>query len=214
MNNVYENNMKFVPFLKFINKYKIIIIITVISILLFVAYFVISNQIKKQNNEKASVIFNDWKNEISKENLDQDALTTIIGNLLENYEATGYTQLALLDHANYLAKSNNFEESLKSFNKVIELTNGFNGNKIYNKMARISAARILIDLERYDESLQKIEIYSSTNTNAYIHELIGDILLKQQKNDLAIEQYNLASEKYADETSRSIISMKIASVGY
>ena len=81
-------------------------------------------------------------------------------------------------------------------------------------MARISAARILIDLERYDESLQKIEIYSSTNTNAYIHELIGDILLKQQKNDLAIEQYNLASEKYTDETSRSIISMKIASVGY
>ena len=81
-------------------------------------------------------------------------------------------------------------------------------------MARKSAARILIDLERYDESLQKIEIYSSTNTNAYIHELIGDILLKQQKNDLAIEQYNLASEKYADETSRSIISMKIASIGY
>ena len=64
MNNVYENNMKFVPFLKFINKYKIIITITIISVLLFVAYFVISNQIKKQNNEKASVIFNDWKNDI------------------------------------------------------------------------------------------------------------------------------------------------------
>jgi len=61
--------------------------------------------------------------------------------------------------------------------------------------------------------LSMIELYSSGATNGYIHELTGDILAKQNKNELAIAQYELASEKYNDETSQSIISMKIANLG-
>ena len=55
--------------------------------------------------------------------------------------------------------------------------------------------------------------FSSNSTNGYIHELSGDILLKQNKIDLAISQYELASSKYNDETSKSIISMKISNIG-
>ena len=38
-----------------------------------------------------------------------------------------------------------------------------------------------------------IEIYSSSSTNGYVHELTGDILVKQNKNNLAITQYELAA---------------------
>ena len=58
-----------------------------------------------------------------------------------------------------------------------------------------------------------IKEFSSSNTNGYIHELTGDILVKQEKNDLAKAQYDIALKKYSDETSKSIISMKIASTG-
>ena len=213
MNNVYENNMRFVPFLKFLDKYKKIIVAIFIVVILAITFFIISNQIEKQNNEEASVIYSEWLEELSNENPNLDNLNTILNQLLEDYKNTGYTKLALLSKANIDAKSNEFNQALENFNILIDLTDGFGGNKIFNKMARVSAARILLTLDRYEEALKMIETYSSSGTNGYIHELTGDILVKQNKNNLAIAQYELAAAKYSDETSKSIISMKIANIG-
>ena len=213
MNNVYENNMRFVPFLKFLDKYKKIIVAIFIVVILAITFFIISNQIEKQNNEEASVIYSEWLEELSNENPNLDNLNTILNQLLEDYKNTGYTKLALLSKANMDAKSNEFNQALENFNILIDLTNGFGGNKIFNKMARVSAARILLALDRYEEALKMVDTYSSSGTNGYIHELTGDILVKQNKNNLAIAQYELAAAKYSDETSKSIISMKIANTG-
>ena len=213
MNNVYENNMRFVPFLKFLDKYKKIIVAIFILVILAITFFIVSNQIEKQNNEEASVIYSEWLEEISNENPSLDNLNNILNQLLKDYKNTGYTKLALLSKANMDAKSNEFNQALESFNILIDLTDGFGGNKIFNKMARVSAARILLTLDRYAEALKMIEIYSSSSTNGYVHELTGDILVKQNKNNLAIAQYELAAAKYSDETSKSIISMKIANIG-
>ena len=213
MNNVYENNMKFLPFLKFINKYKKIIIAISVLLILTIAYLVVSNQIEKQNNEEASIVYNDWLEELSNETPNEDNLNIILNKLLKNYKDTGYTKLALLSKANLDANINKSEEALKNFNTLIDLTSGYGGNKIFNKMGRVSAARILLSEDRYAEALKMIEVYSSSATNGYIHELTGDILIKQNKNDLALVQYELAAKKYSDETSKSIISMKIANIG-
>ena len=213
MNNVYENNMKFLPFLKFINKYKKIIIAISVLLILTIAYLVVKNQIEKQNNEEASIVYNDWLEELSNETPNEDNLNIILNKLLKNYKDTGYTKLALLSKANLDANINKSEEALKNFNTLIDLTNGYGGNKIFNKMGRVSAARILLSEDRYAEALKMIEVYSSSTTNGYIHELTGDILIKQNKNDLALVQYELAANKYSDETSKSIISMKIANIG-
>ena len=213
MNNVYENNMRFVPFLKFLDKYKKIIVAIFILVILAITFFIISNQIEKQNNEEASVLYSEWLEELSNENPNLDNLNTILNQLLEDYKNTGYTKLALLSKANMDAKSNKFNQALENFNILIDLTNGFGGNKIFNKMARVSAARILLALDRYEEALKMVDTYSSSGTNGYIHELTGDILVKQNKNNLAITQYELAAAKYSDETSKSIISMKIANIG-
>ena len=213
MNNVYENNMRFVPFLKFLDKYKKIIVVIFILAILAITFFIISNQIEKQNNEEASVIYSEWIEELSNENPNLDNLNTILNQLLEDYKNTGYTKLALLSKANMDAKSNEFNQALENFNTLIDLTDGFGGNKIFNKMARVSAARILLTLDRYEEALKMIDTYSSSSTNGYIHELTGDILVKQNKSNLAIAQYELAAAKYSDETLKSIISMKIANIG-
>jgi predicted negative regulator of RcsB-dependent stress response len=98
------------------------------------------------------------------------------------------------------------------FSKLVKLTNGINGNKLYNKLARVSAARLLFANTNYDEALIMIEKYSSSSTNAYIHELTGDILMKKDSISLAKEQYQIAKEKYIDEASLSIISMKLANI--
>ena len=213
MNNVYENNMKFLPFLKFLDKYKKILIALVILIVLVISFFVISSQLQKENNESAAIVYDDWIEEISQENPSIENLDNILTTLLKEYPKTGYTELALLNKANFDAKLDNLDDSLMNFKKLIDLTDGFNGNKIFNKMSRVSSARILLSLERYDEALEMIKEFSSSNTNGYIHELTGDILVKQEKNDLAKAQYDIALKKYSDETSKSIISMKIASTG-
>ena len=213
MKNEYENNMRFLPVLRFFEKYKKIIISLFIIIIIATAYFVISSQVKKQNNENASVIYSLWLKEISVENPDPENLDSILNQLTTEYKNTGYTQLALLNKASLDARNNNIELALINFKTLIELTDGFNGNKIFNKIARVSASRLLLSNGNYEEALSLIELYSSGSTNGYIHELTGDILAKQNKIELAVAQYKLASEKYNDEASQSIISMKIANIG-
>ena len=213
MNNEYENNMRFLPILKFFDKYKKVIILIILTIIISIGYLVLSNQAKKQNNEKASLIYTEWLKEISLESPDTIKLNNMLEQLLAEFKNTGYAQLALLNKASFDARNNNIELSLMNFKKLVELTDGYNGNKIFNKIARVSASRLLLSNGQYDEALSLIELYSSNATNGYIHELTGDILAKQGKIELALAQYELASDKYNDETSQSIISMKIANLG-
>ena len=212
MNNVYENNMRFVPFLKFIDKYKNVLILVAVLIVVSIAYFVVNNQIEKNKSEQASIVYKEWIQEISLENPDSDNLNKLLDIFLDDFKSTGYTQLALLSKANLDAKSNDYEGSLNNFKKLIKITDGLNGNKIYNKIARVSAARLLLSMDKYEDALSMIDLYSSSETNGYIHELTGDILLQQDKIDLAITQYKKAEKKYNDESSRTIISMKIANI--
>ena len=213
MNNVYENNMRLLPFLKFVESYKRLIVFLSAVVIIVIGYFVISNQIYKQKNEEAAVIYEDLEGLFKLGAEDNERIDEILENLLINYRSTGYTQLALLNKASLDANNNKLQESLENFKMLINITDGRNGNKIYNKMARISAARILLSQNQYDEALNMIEMFSTDSNNGYIHELIGDILVKQNKIELARVQYQMASDKYSDEMSKSIISMKIANIG-
>tara|TARA_Y100001947_G_scaffold116435_1_gene100576 strand:+ start:39 stop:683 length:645 start_codon:yes stop_codon:yes gene_type:complete len=212
MNNVYENNMRFVPLLKFIDKYKNVLILVAVLLVGSIAYFVIDNQIEKNKSEQASIVYKEWLQEISQENPNNDNLNKLLDRFLNDFKNTGYTQLALLSKANLDAKLNDYEKSLDNFKKLIQITDGFSGNKIYNKIARVSAARLLLSMDKFDDALSMIDVYSSSDTNGYIHELTGDILLQQDKIDLAISQYKKAEKKYNDESSRTIISMKISNI--
>ena len=212
MNNVYENEMRFAPFLKFIDKYKNLLILLVVILLGAVTYFVVNNQVEKNKSEQAAIVYKEWLEEISQENPNNENLNNLLDKFLNDYKNTGYTQLALLSKANFDANSNNYMDSLDNFKKLIEITNGFNGNRIYNKIGRVSASRLLLSMEKYDEALEMIDLYSSSDTNGYIHELTGDILLEQGKIELAISQYEKAANKYTDESSQTIVAMKISNI--
>ena len=212
MNNVYENEMRFAPFLKFIDKYKNLLILLVVLLVGTVTYFVVNNQIEKKKSEQAALVYKEWLVEISQENPNNENLNNLLDKFLNDYKNTGYTQLALLSKANFDANSNNYMDSLDNFKKLIEITNGFNGNRIYNKIGRVSASRLLLSMEKYDEALEMIDLYSSSDTNGYIHELTGDILLEQGKIELAISQYEKAANKYTDESSQTIVAMKISNI--
>ena len=212
MNNVYENNMRFLPLLKFLDKYKILLISTTILLLGIIVFIVVNNQIQDKKSEQASDLYKEWLTIFSEDNPDTVEINKMLKIFLNDYKKTGYTKLALLSKANLDAKLENYEESIRNFKQIIELTSGYSGNKIFNKIARVSASRLLLSSDKYEEALQMLDIYSSSDTNAYIHELMGDILYKQQKNELAMSQYEMAAEKYTDETSKSIISMKISNI--
>ena len=212
MNNVYENNIRFLPLLKFLDKYKILLISTTILLLGIIVFIVVNNQIQDKKSEQASDLYKEWLTIFSEDNPDTVEINNMLKIFLNDYKKTGYTKLALLSKANLDAKLENYEESIRNFKQIIELTSGYSGNKIFNKIARVSASRLLLSSDKYEEALQILDIYSSSDTNAYIHELMGDILYKQQKNELAMSQYEMAAEKYTDETSKSIISMKISNI--
>ena len=212
MNEVYENNMRFLPLLKFLDKYKKYFIAIVLLIILVISYFVINNQITKTNNENAAKIYDQWLVEVSKESPDSDAIDSILNNLISNYKNSGYTKIAILMKANIDANKNDLENALVNFKILMQLTDGFGGNKVLNKIARVSIARIELSNNHYDKALDAIQNYSNIDSNAYIHELAGDILVKQDKLELAKKQYEKALEKYTDQNSSSILNIKIANL--
>ena len=96
MNNVYENEMRFAPFLKFIDKYKNLLILLAVILLGAVTYFVVNNQLEKKKSEQAALVYKEWLVEISQENPNNENLNNLLDKFLNDYKNTGYTQLALL----------------------------------------------------------------------------------------------------------------------
>ena len=134
MNNVYENNIRFLPLLKFLDKYKILLISLTILLLGIIVFFVINNQIQDKKSEQASDLYKEWLTIFSEDNPDTVEINKMLKIFLNDYKKTGYTKLALLSKANLDAKLENYEESIKNFKEIIELTNGYSGNKIFNKI--------------------------------------------------------------------------------
>jgi len=211
MNEIFENNKLATRVSNFYNLHRSSIIAIVVMILMTIFSVLALAQISKSNNEKAAAIYNKWTlQEIETED-GQNISKDLFDELLNSYKKTGYTKLALLNQASIDAKNGLNEESLNKFLMLIDLTDGFSGNDLFNKIARVNAARLLYAEEKYDEALNLLEKYSSSST-VMIHELLGDILTKQEKVDLAKDQYLLSKDKYTDEALTSIVSMKISNL--
>ena len=84
MNDVYENNMRFLPLLKFIEKYKKILTFIAITIILAITFLIISNQVAKKNNLEAASIYTIFLEELSSINPDDSELNNILDNLFLN----------------------------------------------------------------------------------------------------------------------------------
>ncbi|MFL2698576.1 MAG: YfgM family protein [Gammaproteobacteria bacterium] len=211
MNEIFENDSVITRVHNFYNTYKALIIGIAVIVLTTIFVFFALNQISKSNNENAAEIYNDWTLQEIETDDGKKISTDLFNELIGSYKKTGYTKLALLNQASSDARNGLNIESLNKFFMLIEITDGFGGNELFNKIARVNAARLLYADKKYDEALNLLEKYSSSSS-AMIHELLGDILAKQEKIDLAKNQYLLSKDKYTDETSTSIVSMKISNL--
>ena len=209
MNNIYENNRFTNIFIKN-RKYWIFVFIIIASI---VVYSFTKIFIDNKNNELAAELYSKWELELSNKNADDLNISdSLFNELISDYSTTGYAKIALLKQASININNKNFDNALNQYLTLIDLTDGFKGNKLFNKIARINSARLYYNQEQYTEALLLLEKYATSSTDAIIHELIGDILKKQEKYDLAKDQYLRAKEKYNENLSLSIINMKLTSV--
>ena len=211
MNEVFENNTALGTINNFVTKNRIALIIILATILLTGFIFFAINFIKNSNNEKAGKIYNKLiSQDIGSEEgkLISEELFT---ELLNSYKKTGYTKIALMNKASLYAKDNMMDQAIEYFSILKDLTNGFGGDELLNKIANINLARIYYSIQDYDKALKALEKYDSSS-NALIHELLGDILSKQKKIDLAKNQYLLAKELYTDEVSTEIVAMKLTNL--
>jgi predicted negative regulator of RcsB-dependent stress response len=211
MNEIFENDSVITRVHNFYNTYKALIIGIAVIVLTIIFVFFALNQISKSNNENAAEIYNDWTLQEIETDDGKKISTDLFNELIGSYKKTGYTKLALLNQASSDARNGLNIESLNKFFMLIEITDGFGGNELFNKIARVNAARLLYADKKYDEALNLLEKYSSSSS-AMVHELLGDILAKQEKIDLAKNQYLLSKDKYTDETSTLIVSMKISNL--
>lgn len=210
MNEILENNTAITSLRNFYMNYRKPILLIIGAILVLVSANLINNQIKNINNVQAAEIYNKWIAQETDTEEGKLLSDELFDDLINSYKKTGYANIALLNQASLKAKNGDLELALNYFLALKDNTKGIGGNDLFSKIASINAARIMYAQENYDKALQILEEYSSSN--ASIHELVGDILYKQGKLDLAKDQYNLAKEKYTDNASISIISMKISNL--
>ena len=192
------------------DRYRTLLISTVIALIVAFGISFSLKAVSKINDEKAAIVFNEWADFLSRD--DTANAEKSFDNLMSSFSKTGYAKIALLDTATKEASEGKTTEALDKFTLLIELTDGYGGNKIYNKLARVNSARLLASENELDKALSLLEKYSSSTSNAFIHELTGDILAKKDQSLLAKDQYIRAEELYSDETSKSIVAIKIANL--
>ncbi|MDC1444074.1 tetratricopeptide repeat protein [Gammaproteobacteria bacterium] len=210
MNEIYDNDNRFSAMQTFFNKYRTLLISTVIALIVAFGISFSLKAVSKINDEKAAIVFNEWADFLSRDDIANAEKS--FDNLMSSFSKTGYAKIALLDTATKEASEGKTTEALDKFTLLIELTDGYGGNKIYNKLARVNSARLLASENELDKALSLLEKYSSSTSNAFIHELTGDILAKKDQSLLATDQYIRAEELYSDETSKSIVAIKIANL--
>ena len=193
--------------INFFKDYKFYIFSFIFVTAISIGGYLFSNNLKTNQIQAAKVIYEDWQMASTQEDSDK-----LFEDLTVNYSNTGYSYLALLKKGSDLARDDNLEASLEIFYQLKENSDGFFGNSLINGIARTNIARISIALGKFEDALSVLEKYSS-DEDAYTHELKGDALSGVGSNELAIQQYQSAIEKYTDNGLRNLVELKINNLG-
>ena len=189
--------------INFFKDYQLYIFSVIFVIAISVGGYLFSNNLKTNQIQAAKMIYENWQIASSQEESDE-----LFEDLTVNFSNTGYSHLALLKKGSDLAKENNLEGSLEVFYQLKESSDGFFGNNLINDIARTNIARISIALGLFEDALSALEKYSN-DEDAYTHELKGDALSGVGSNELAIQQYQSAIDKYSDNGLKNLVELKI-----
>ena len=203
MVTVRSDEERVLSIINFFKDYNFYILSVVLTITISVGGYFFSESVKSKQIQTAKVLYEDWQITSVQEYREE-----LFQNLTENYSDTGYSHLALLKTGSDLARENNLVESIDIFYQLKENSDGFFGNSLINGIARTNIARISIALGDFEDALKVLEKYSN-DEDAYTHELKGDALSGVGNDDLALQQYQSAFEKYTDNGLRNLVQLKI-----
>ena len=203
MVTVRSDEERVLSIINFFKDYKFYILSIILLVAISVGGYFFSESVKSNKIQAAKALYEDWQVTSAQEGREQ-----LFQNLTENYSDTGYSHLALLKKGSDLAKENKLQESLNLFYQLKDNSDGFFGNALMNGIARTNIARISISLGNFEDALAVLEKYSN-DEDAYTHELKGDALSGLGKDDLALQQYQSAFEKYSDNGLRNLVELKI-----
>ena len=203
MVTVRSDEERVLSIINFFKDYKFYILSVILAVAISVGGYFFLENVESNQIQAAKVLYEDWQ--ATSANEDKEKL---FQNLTENYSDTGYSHLALLKKGSDLAKENNLDESLDLFYQLKENSDGFFGNSLMNGIARTNIARISISLGKFEDALAVLEKYSK-DEDAYTLELKGDALSGVGNDDLALQQYQSALEKYTDNGLRNLVEFKI-----
>ena len=203
MVTVRSDEERVLSIINFFKDYKFYILSVIFLVAISVGGYFFSESVKSNKIQAAKALYEDWQETSAQEGREQ-----LFQNLTENYSDTGYSHLALLKKGSDLAKENKLQESLNLFYQLKDNSDGFFGNALMNGLARTNIARISISLGNFEDALAVLEKYSN-DEDAYTHELKGDALSGLGKDDLALQQYQSAFEKYSDNGLRNLVELKI-----
>lgn len=203
MVTVRSDEERVLSIINFFKDYKFYILSVIFLVAISVGGYFFSESVKSNKIQAAKALYEDWQETSAQEGREQ-----LFQNLTENYSDTGYSHLALLKKGSDLAKENKLQESLNLFYQLKDNSDGFFGNALMNGIARTNIARISISLGNFEDALAVLEKYSN-DEDAYTHELKGDALSGVGKDDLALQQYQSAFEKYSDNGLRNLVELKI-----
>ncbi len=165
MSEVFENNSVLSLLRNFyIRNSKAILIIFSIFLILVILY-VSNNQITKTNNVKAAKIYNDWTSQETESENGKILANKLFNQLVETYEDSGYAQIALINQASLEAKNGNLEKALEYYEILTSSTEGYSGNKLYNKIC-----------------MPMIEYALKNLSSCYLVGIIGYAIASRKKN--------------------------------
>lgn len=135
----------------------------------------------------------------------QKTLSFIAQQLKDDYSDTGYAMFAQLFVARLEAEQGHYNEAVKALNSAIEQTD----DESFHAIAQLRIAQVLLQQEKYDESLAQLEKVTAADFSAQKQELMGDVYLQQGKREQAREAYQAAKNALVGGTNHPLLDIKL-----
>jgi predicted negative regulator of RcsB-dependent stress response len=117
-----------------------------------------------------------------------------------------YGQIVSFQLANLYVAEGKYQEA---FNTLVDnIQDGIVSDSILNDVAKVRAARLAIELKKFNDSVALLDKVENESFKATVLELKGDNAKAQGKNEEALDFYNKAVELYESINTNIVLKLK------
>lgn len=163
---------------------------------------------ERRQSAQSSLLYEELeKSIIAKDNVKTLRIAT---DLQTKFGKTPYAQMGALASAKSAFDANDMATAKAQLSWAID----FGSDEEYKAIAKLRLSGLLLDAKAYDEALKLLETNFPAQFSGLVADRKGDILVSQNKNDMARTAYKLALEKIEkDSPIRQLIQMKLDALG-